>query len=238
VLSGPLESGPLLGLMMATVATLLAPEATVSQAEPGYTYKGTKIFMGSEVVGTTSHNPTLLLDPVEEGLVVGALVGALVEGAGVALVVGAGVGALVGALVEGAGVALVVGAAVGALVGAEVALVVGAGVALVVGAGVALVVGAAEGALVAAAEVEEEEEDLEGGEHGELTTSSSATSLASCSVKATSSSINEFSAANDTSFASPCGTSANTHPIIRNIAKSTSFNLNIVLQVNNTGFVN
>jgi len=236
VLSGPLESGPLLGLMMATVPTLLAPEATVSQAEPGYTYKGTKIFMGSEVVGTTSHNPTLPLDPVEEGLVVGAvvgaLVGALVEGAGVALVVGAGVGALVGALVEGAGVALVVGAAVGALVGAEVALVVGAGVALVVGAAV--------GALVAAAEVEEdeEEEDLEGGEHGELTTSSSATSLASCSVKATSSSINEFSAANDTSFASPCGTSANTHPIIRNIAKSTSFNLNIVLQVNFTGFVN
>jgi hypothetical protein len=54
VLSGD-EAGPLLGLMMAMVGTLLPPDATVSQPAPGYTYRGTKSLSGSVVM---SHKPT------------------------------------------------------------------------------------------------------------------------------------------------------------------------------------
>jgi hypothetical protein len=123
-----LETGPLLGLMIARIPTLLAEAITVSQAAPGYTYKGTISFTGSEATEVAVHKS--VLDGGEVGLVVGAEVG-LVVGAEVGLVVGAAVGLVVGAEVEvlglvvGAGVGLVVGEVAGAVVGLEVGLVVG-----------------------------------------------------------------------------------------------------------------
>jgi hypothetical protein len=131
-----LETGPLLGLMIARIPTLLAEAITVSQAAPGYTYKGTIIFTGSEATEVRVHKS--VLDGGEVGLVVGAEVG-LVVGAEVGLVVGAEVG-----LVVGAEVGLVVGAEVGLVVGAEVGvlgLVVGEVGGAVVGLEVGLAVG-------------------------------------------------------------------------------------------------
>lgn len=147
LLSGPPFPGPLLGLMMATVGTVFPLAAIVSQAAPGYWYKGTMTFIVEE------HPP---LEPLVgatvavEGLVVGPAVAGLVVGLGVAaFLVGATVDALVGLAVAAALVGLAVAAA---LVGAAVAagLVVAALVGLVVAEG--LVVAASfVGAAVAAA---------------------------------------------------------------------------------------
>jgi uncharacterized membrane protein len=82
--------------MIARILTLLAAAIKASHAGPGYTYKGTIIFNGSELTGVIVHKS-----------VVGAVVGA-VGG----LVVGAVVGLVVGAAVAGADVGLVVGAEV------------------------------------------------------------------------------------------------------------------------------
>jgi hypothetical protein len=122
-------SGPLLGLMMAMIWTLLEAAIKSSQAAPGYTYKGTNSLTGSEEAGTTEHKSA---EGAEVALTVGALVG-LVVGAVVGLVVGAAVG-----LVVGADVAALEGLVVGeAVAGAVVGFVVGVVDGLEVGALVA-----------------------------------------------------------------------------------------------------
>jgi hypothetical protein len=124
---------------MARILTLLATAIKASHAAPGYTYKGTMIFTGSELTGVMAHKSP----EGEVGVTVGLVVGAAVGGAVVGFGVGAGV---LGAGVLGVVVGLVVGATVG---GAVVGLGVGAGV---LGAVVGLLA-AAVGAVVAAAPV-------------------------------------------------------------------------------------
>jgi hypothetical protein len=116
--------------MMAMIWTWLAAAIKSSQADPGYTYKGTNSFNGSEVVGTMEHRAAL-----EVGTEVGATVGAEV-GAAVGAVVGFVVGTTVG-FVVGTTVGFVVGTTVGFVVGTTVGFVVGAVVGFVVGAEVA-----------------------------------------------------------------------------------------------------
>jgi hypothetical protein len=112
--------------MIARILTLLAAAIKESQAAPGYTYKGTIIFKGSELTGVIEHKSVFA-----GGLEVGAAVAGLEVGAAVA-------GLEVGAAVAGAEVGRVVGDAGGLVVGAAVAgRVVGDAGGLDVGAAVA-----------------------------------------------------------------------------------------------------
>jgi hypothetical protein len=102
--------------MIARILTLLEAAIKASQAAPGYTYKGTIIFKGSELTGVTEHKS--VFPGAEVGLEVGAAVAGLEVGAAVAgRVVGDAGGLVVGAAVAGR----VVGDAGGLDVGAAVA---------------------------------------------------------------------------------------------------------------------